>query len=53
VIESFAAMHSTETGHYSGIASDGAHDNVLELSIDRTLKPRSAPDADSREFGSA
>ena len=51
VIESFPATHSTETHDYTGLASDPVRSNVLELSIDHTLKPTSAPGADARELG--
>jgi hypothetical protein len=51
VIDSFPATHSTETHDYSGITADRAQSNVLELSVDQTLKPQSGPDADSRELG--
>ena len=51
VIESFPATHSTETHDYTGLASDPVRSNVLELSIDHTLKPTSVPGADARELG--
>jgi hypothetical protein len=51
VIESFPATHATETRDYSGIASDPARSNVLELSIDRTLKPKKGLYVDPRELG--
>jgi hypothetical protein len=50
-IESFAATHTTEIHDYMGITPDGDHANVLELSIDHTLKPKNTPDSDTRELG--
>jgi hypothetical protein len=51
VVDSFVALHPTETHDYSGLATDREKSNVLELSIDQTWKPPPGPDADPRELG--